>query len=78
MSVELSDFIADGMSDCCSAAVDDPSGENNYGRCMDCHEMCEIITDEKFKQMCRDENEHMKHTFVDEGKTLCWNCEGEA
>lgn len=47
MSYEPTDDIADGMSSCCSAAVDDPSGENIEGRCRDCHEMCEIINEEE-------------------------------
>ena len=45
MSYELGDDIADGMSSCCSASVSDPSGENVEGRCNDCQEMCEIITE---------------------------------
>lgn len=37
MSVEVSDFYEDGMSDCCSAAVITP----DY--CKDCGEHCELI-----------------------------------
>ena len=43
MSYEIGDDISDGMSDCCSAAVSNPSGIGSEGRCMDCKEMCEIV-----------------------------------
>jgi hypothetical protein len=46
MSYELTDDIAEGMSSCCSAAVDDPSGENIEGVCMDCKEHCTIIPED--------------------------------
>jgi hypothetical protein len=42
MSYELSDCIADGASNCCGAAVYDPSGEGIEGVCMDCKEHCDI------------------------------------
>lgn len=43
MSTELSDIYASGVSNCCSAAVIDPSGEEKEGVCTDCGEHCEII-----------------------------------
>lgn len=43
MSVEIGDYMADGMSSCCSGAVIDPSGENIEGRCKDCGEMCSVV-----------------------------------
>lgn len=46
MSVETTDFIADGMSECCSASVYDPSGEDIEGICSDCKEHCSVIKEE--------------------------------
>ncbi len=46
MSVELNDDRAEGVSNCCFAAVSDPSGENIEGRCMDCKEMCAIVSED--------------------------------
>ena len=43
MSTELSDLYAEGMSNCCSAAVIDPSGENIEGVCKDCSEHCGVV-----------------------------------
>ena len=35
------------MSSCCSAAVSDPSGEGVEGRCADCGEMCQIVSEDE-------------------------------
>lgn len=43
MSIELSDIYSDGMSNCCSASVINPSGEGNEGVCNDCKEHCSIV-----------------------------------
>lgn len=42
MSTELSDIYASGISNCCGAAVIDPSGEEKEGVCADCGEHCAI------------------------------------
>jgi len=50
------DFRAEGLeleaeenmvSNCCSAAVSDPSGEGKEGRCTDCGEMCQIVSNDE-------------------------------
>jgi hypothetical protein len=43
MSYEIGDELVDGMSDCCSASVIDPSGEAIEGVCSACKEHCGII-----------------------------------
>lgn len=75
MSVELHDWIAEGMSNCCCAAVDDPSGKNEYGRCMACHEMCGIITDAQAE--CMGTDEHRKRVISEGGYDVCFNCGGK-
>jgi len=46
MSVEIGDDISEGVSNCCFMQVSDPSCEGIEGRCMDCGEMCEIVSEE--------------------------------
>lgn len=46
MSTELSDLYASGVSNCCYAAVLDPSGEEMEGICRDCGEHCGIEDEE--------------------------------
>ena len=46
MSWDISDIYDDGMSNCCSAAVINPSGEGIEGVCADCQEHCTIVIEE--------------------------------
>ena len=46
MSTELSDIYASGVSNCCSASVIDPSGEEKEGVCADCGEHCGIESED--------------------------------
>lgn len=42
MSVEITDLYADGVSNCCGAAVLDPSGNDEEGICHQCGEHCGV------------------------------------
>lgn len=48
MGIEIGDDISsEGVSNCCYSSVSNPSGEGIEGRCTDCQEMCEIVSEDE-------------------------------
>lgn len=45
MSIDIGDLYAEGVSNCCSASVIDPSGESVEGFCSQCKEHCSVVNE---------------------------------